>query len=148
MVEWYVTAVRSVDGGSALWHWHAVMFCRSSCLAIIRVLGQSCCQHFPWYTLSCYTHFCQAVLPWSGCAVAVVPRCCCHAALPLCMLLTAVHVAYLCSAAFPLSYSLANNTDSQFYRLCHSRSAFHCLTTLPLSSYFCGIILLCQCHMA
>ena len=70
----------------------------------------------------------------SGCAAAVVPRCCCHAALPLCMLLTVAHVAYHCSATLPLLYSLVGNTDYQFYPLCHSRSTFHCLTTLPFSS--------------
>ena len=35
---------------------NAVMLpCHSCCSAIIIVLCQSCCQHIPWYSLSCYT---------------------------------------------------------------------------------------------
>ena len=143
MVERYVAAVRSGGSGGALWCWHAVMLCHSSCLAIILVLCQSCCQHFPWYSLSCYmyTHFCQAILPWCRAALplscraaAVMPPCRCACCLPLHMLLTVAHVAYHCSATLPLLYSLVGNTDYQFYPLCHSRSTFHCLTTLPFSS--------------
>ena len=91
----------------------------------------------------------------SGHFATVGLRCCRHAALPLYMLLTTVHVAYHCPAALPLSYSLASNNDCQFYALCHHCSAFHCLTTwvlchlqvtLVVSYCFASVIWVNHCH--
>ena len=100
-----MTAGRS--GGGALWRCAVAVAC---CYAVWpfmllghhhRVLSRSCCQHFPWYSLSCYTHFCQAMLPLSCCAAAVILPCRCACCLPMYMQLTTVLPLCHCHTALP-----------------------------------------------
>ena len=64
------------------------LLCHScSCLAIVIVLCRSCCQPFPWYSI---TFMLYMYLPLSGHFSTVMLHCCCHTALPLYMLITTV----------------------------------------------------------
>ena len=114
-----------------------MLLCHSCCLAIVIVPYQSCCQHFPWYSITVMLY---SLL--SGHFATLMLHCCLHAALPLYMLLTTVHVVYHCPATLPLSYSLASNTDCQFYALV---SPSLCL---PLFDYFATFRLLWWYHTA